>query len=373
MNRDPSNAAVLIGVISSSRSLDDDEGGMAVMGELEQAGLRVAARVEVGEEPHEIRRFIVAAQDRPDVQALVLVGGTGLSAMDHAFEVVRDFVDKEFPGFGESLRALMGSQFRSRVYWLRAAAGAVGILPIFCIPGHPAVCSAAASQLIAPELRAILEELQRERPPEEDIQKVVPLLVDEPENAFSEAEAEAEEDSESVAEVDEIPEGWQKRLSEMGGALNRGTHPRLPDWIEGLSAAREVLETSGERGSVTLPQGDYVALGFPDLRGARSRVLLLGQRSPRDEILALHRWPQQTGICAPRVGGVLPHRGRMGRTAEEVTGVDYPDDGRLFALASGLVYVLQESTVVSWDGKTIQSLGAEASALASLLLRWSQH
>ena len=58
MNRDPSNSAVLIGVISSSRSLDDDEGGMAVMGELEQAGLRVAARVEVGEEPHEIRRFI---------------------------------------------------------------------------------------------------------------------------------------------------------------------------------------------------------------------------------------------------------------------------------------------------------------------------
>ena len=162
MTRDPSNSALLIGVISSSRSLDHDEGGMAVMAGLEQAGIRVVDRVEVGEKPQEIRRFIVAAQDRQDVQGLVLVGGTGLSAMDHAYETVRDFVDKEFPGFGESLRTLIVSQFRSRSYWLRATAGAVGVLPVFCIPGHPAVCSAAASQLIAPELAGILEELQKD-------------------------------------------------------------------------------------------------------------------------------------------------------------------------------------------------------------------
>ena len=372
MSRDPSSSAVLIGVISSSRSLDQDEGGLAVKTSLEKAGIPVVERVEVGEEPQDIRRFIVAAQDRRDVQALVLVGGTGLASMDHSYETVKDFVDKDFPGFGDSLRSLIASQFRTKTYWVRAVAGAVGVLPVFCVPGDPAICNAAAGQLIAPELAAILQQLHRERPAEEEIQKKVPLETDAP-VALDEEEEPPEAASEEGAEEEALPEGWQKRLAELGGSLDLDAHPRLPDWLEGLSAAREVLETSQERGTVTLPQGEYVALGFPDLRGPRSRVLLLGQRSPRDEILALHRWPQQTGICAPRVGGAVPHRGRMGRTAEEVTGVDYPEDGRLFALAGGLVYVLQGATVVSWDGKASQSLGTEASALASLLLRWSQH
>lgn len=372
MSREASNSAVLIGVVSSSRSLDHDEGGAAVMAALEKAGIPVVGRVEVGEEPQEIRRFIVAAQDRRDAHAVILVGGTGLSSMDHVYETVRDFVDKDFPGFGESLRSLVASQFRSRSYWIRATAGALGILPVFCVPGNPAVCTAAAEQLVAPELAAILEDLQRERPPEEEIQKNVPLSTEEPDPVSQQVEDAETEAAEEIGEQSQ-PEGWKKRLAEIGGVLDLEANPSLPDWIEGLSAAREVLETSNERGTVKLPQGDYVALGFPDLRGQRSRVLLLGERSPRDEILALHRWPQRTGICAPRVGGVVPHRGRMGRTAEEVTGVDYPNDGRLFAVAGGLVYVLQGATVVSWDGKDTQSLGAEAAALASLLLRWSQH
>ena len=372
MSRDPSKPAVLIGVISSSRSLEQDEGGQALKAGLEKAGLAVVDRVEVGEEPQDIRRFLVSSQDRRDINAVVLVGGVGLARMDHAYETVRDFLDKDFPGFGESLRSLVANQYRSRTYWLRAVAGAVGVLPVYCLPGLPAVCTAAAGQLIAPELSAILKELQRERPDEESIQSSVPLST-EPEVGDVPALEEPAGEEAQAAEEPEPVEGWQKQLGEIGGAINLDAHPSLPDWLMGLSAAREVLETSNERGIATLPQGEYVAVGFPDLRSPRSRVLLLGQRSPRDEVLALHRWPQKTGVCAPRVGGVIPHRGRMGRTAEEVTGVDFPEDGRLFAVAGGLVYVLQGATVMSWDGKTKQSLGAEASALASLLLRWSQH
>ena len=191
-------------------------------------------------------------------------------------------------------------------------------------------------------------------------------------DAGTEASDEADGED-SVGDTEDAPEGWLKQLVALGGVLDADCHPELPDWLTGLAAATEVLETSNERGLVVLQQGEYVALGFPDLRGPRSRVLLLGQRSPRDEILALHRWPLPTGICAPRVGGVLAHRGRMGRTAEETTGVDYPGEGRLFAVGGGIVHVLEGANVLSWDGKASKSLGSEASALASLLLRWSQH
>ena len=378
MSTEVPNSAILIGVISSSRSLDKDEGGAALMACLEKAGFRVVDRVEVGEAPQEIRRFMVAAQDRRDVGALVLVGGTGLAAMDHVHETVRDFIDKGLPGFGEALRALLANQFRSRSFRFRASAGVLGVLPVFSLPGEPAVCKAAAEQLIAPELAAILKEIHREPPPEESISKTVPLEAQDPpaEDESESPDSDPQDGSESVdsdSDTESPPEGWQKQLLELGGQLDLESHPELPDWLAGLAAATEVLNTSGERGLVELKQGSYVAFGFPDLRGARSRVILLGQRSPRDEILALHRWPLPTGICAPRVGGVIAHRGRMGRTAEEVTGVDYPGDGRLFAVGAGKVFVLEGANVQAWDGKNSKSLGPEVSALASLLLRWSQH
>jgi hypothetical protein len=181
-----------------------------------------------------------------------------------------------------------------------------------------------------------------------------------------------EKDEETDADAS-IPEGWQRLLHELGGELNKDCYPELPEWLESLSAAKEVLNNSGQRGVVSLPQGEYVALGFPDFNSPRARVLLLGQRSPRDEILAVHRWPMPTGVCAPRVGGLIPHRGRMGRTAEEVTGVDYAGEGRLFAVESDTVYILDGAYVQAWDGKKTRGHGLEASALASLLLRWTQH
>ena len=111
-----------------------------------------------------------------------------------------------------------------------------------------------------------------------------------------------------------------RQLQEMGGVVARDELPDTPAWLTDLAAANEVLNHAGGRFKVSLPQGDYVAFGFPDLHSPRSRVLLLGLGSPRGEILALHRWPMKTGICSPRVGGIIPHRGRMGSTANEVTG-----------------------------------------------------
>jgi hypothetical protein len=163
-----------------------------------------------------------------------------------------------------------------------------------------------------------------------------------------------------------------RQLQEMGGVVARDELPDTPAWLTDLAAANEVLNHAGGRFKVSLPQGDYVAFGFPDLHSPRSRVLLLGLGSPRGEILALHRWPMKTGICSPRVGGIIPHRGRMGSTANEVTGRDYPGEGRLFAVDSGTVFILDGPTVQAWNGKNRKDLGREASALASLLLRWSQ-
>jgi len=363
-NQKEQSVQVLIGVVSSTRGVDEDGGGVELSAGLEKHGHRVVDRVAVDESKKAIRRFVLDAQDRRDVNAVVVVGGTGLSRIDHSYEAVGTFLDKEIPGFGECLRAIILPQLRSKAMHLRAVAGVVGTLPVFVLPGDPSVCRIAGDQLLGPELGGVLADVQRSAPSDEDIVEKI-------------EESEAAPDSENLGVVEEeevsVPAGWERCLQDLGGDLTRDTFPDLPDWLVDLSAAQEVLNTSGERGLVRLKEGYYVALGFPDLRSPRSRVLLLGQRSPRDEILALHRWPMMTGICAPRVGGVLPHRGRMGKTAEEVTGVDYPAEGRLFAMDSESVYILDGAYVQAWDGKKTQGHGLEASALASLLLRWTQH
>jgi molybdenum cofactor biosynthesis protein B len=364
----PQTATLSIGVISSSRSLQDDPGGEALTQALEKAGHKVLPRIQVDGSMRAIRRFILDAQDHRSVNVVVLVGGTGLAKFDNSYEAATGFFDKEIPGFAEALRGILMPQLRSKTLGLRAAGGVMGSLLIFVLPGDPAVVQVAGTQLIGPELNDLLAQIHRESPADEDIVEDVEAAP-EPENDSDEAAAEAEEEA---FEEEALPEGWMRQLQEMGGVVARDELPDTPAWLTDLAAANEVLNHAGGRFKVSLPQGDYVAFGFPDLHSPRSRVLLLGLGSPRGEILALHRWPMKTGICLPRVGGIIPHRGRMGSTANEVTGRDYPGEGRLFAVDSGTVFILDGPTVQAWNGKNRKDLGREASALASLLLRWSQ-
>ena len=101
-------------------------------------------------------------------------------------------------------------------------------------------------------------------------------------------------------------------------------------------------------------------------------MILASTLSTRGEIIALHRMPVLTGIAAHRIGGMLPYSGHMSRTAIKLTGKDYPGEGRLFAVESDNIHIVEKGKVVSWDGRTITPLGMEGSALGSLLLRWSQ-
>lgn len=358
-------ATVLVGVISSTRGLDADQGGAPLTAGLEKAGHKVLPLVAVDGSNRSVRCFVLDAQDQHNVDAVVLVGGAGLASFDHSYEAVTGFLDKELPGFGEALRGALTPQLGARTVGIRAAGGVIGSLLVFVLPGEKAVCQIAGTQLIGPVLGELLSQLNREPPVNEDV--LDDVSEEEPVDEEEPDDLDPEEDIEEPP-----PEGWMRRLHEMSGVLDAAQFPDTPAWLEDLAAAKDVLSNAGKRGHVTLPQGEYVALGFPDLSSPQSRVLLLGLGSPRGEILALHRWPMRTGICSPRVGGVIPHRGRMGSTAEEITGRDYPGEGRLFGMDSKTAYVLDGVSVQGWDGKNKRDLGREASALASLLLRWTQ-
>lgn len=181
-----------------------------------------------------------------------------------------------------------------------------------------------------------------------------------------------------LSQVDEIvraPQAslapWRKALAELGGQLEIGGREPLPPAIGKSAPVLEVLNSAGEQGVVVLDGERYGAYGWPDLRRGSAKVLLIGAGEPLAEVIALHRLPARHGICR-RGGGLLPSTGRMGRTAVEVTGEDYPDNGRLFAVDHDAIFVMDGQSVHRWDGRRQTAQGSPSACMASLMLTWSQ-
>lgn len=102
----------------------------------------LAARGIVAEQPPTIvpddRTQIAAAIRLASTRAdLVLTsGGTGLAARDVTPEATRDVLDRELPGFGESMRA--ASRLKTPFADLsRATAGSIGAALVVNLPGSP--------------------------------------------------------------------------------------------------------------------------------------------------------------------------------------------------------------------------------------------
>jgi hypothetical protein len=164
---------------------------------------------------------------------------------------------------------------------------------------------------------------------------------------------------------------WRRALAELGGSLDIGAREPLPPAIGKSAPVLEVLNSAGEQGVVEIDGERYGAYGWPDLRRNGAKVLLIGAGEPLAEVIALHRLPVRHGICR-RGGGLLPSTGRMGRTSVEVTGQDYPANGRLFAVDHDAIFVMDGQAVHRWDGQRQTAQGSPSACMASLMLAWSQ-
>ena len=346
--------AFAVATISSELTAETDGSGPAVAAALKRGNHNVVEAVIIPEDRLAISRFIVECSDNPKVEAVVLTGGTGLSRQDVTYEAVSRLLDKGMPGFGEIFRALSYKNIGAKAMKSRAIAGTMGSLVIFAIPGSPKAADLAVDSLIAPQVSDIVWELSKQP-------KTTPTVEPKVE------EPESEESGEEAPKA-----GWQRSLATLDGTIEYGSNPTLPDWLQGVAPAREVLESAGQRATIRLPFGEYQAFGFPDLSRPSARVILASTLSTRGEIIALHRMPVPTGISAHRIGGMLPYCGHLSRAALELTGKDYPGAGRLFAVESGTIHIVDRGKVVTWDGHSVTSVGMEGSALGSLLLRWSQ-
>ncbi len=144
--------AVAFGVltVSSSRTLETDASGDALVDALESAGHTVAVRDLVADHESALRERVEGLRANDDVEAIVTTGGTGVTPDDVTVEALEPLFDRDIPGFGEQFRARSVEEVGPHGMLTRATAGIVADVPVFCLPGSEQAASFGMTELVEP-------------------------------------------------------------------------------------------------------------------------------------------------------------------------------------------------------------------------------
>ena len=157
----PRSLSLAVITVSDTRTPETDECGKLIGDLCRAAGHSVADWRVVPDEPDLVRAELAAALGRADVQAVLMNGGTGISARDRTFEAIAGALDRRIDGFGELFRALSFQEIGAAAMLSRAVAGLCSGKPVFSMPGSPAAARLAMEKLILPELGHVVAEAGR--------------------------------------------------------------------------------------------------------------------------------------------------------------------------------------------------------------------
>jgi molybdenum cofactor biosynthesis protein B len=146
--------------VSSSRTLETDESGDAIVETIESGGYNVGRRELVGDKQDAITATVEAMIEMERIDAVVVTGGTGLSPTDVTVEAVKPLFDQSIPGFGELFRYLSYEDIGPRALLSRAFAGSRDGVPVFCLPGSKQAATFGTEQLVVPTIAHILGHTQ---------------------------------------------------------------------------------------------------------------------------------------------------------------------------------------------------------------------
>ena len=147
--------------VSDTRTVETDASGSKVVELATGAGHRVVARDLVADEPASMIVLIQSYLALPELDAVLVTGGTGVSGRDQTYETVSTLLTKSLPGYGELFRMLSYAEIGPACMLSRAVGGLIGRVAIFVMPGSQAAVELAMSKVILPELPHLLREARK--------------------------------------------------------------------------------------------------------------------------------------------------------------------------------------------------------------------
>jgi len=153
------NLAVL--TVSDTRTVETDTSGALIVALAEAAGHRIADRTILPDEPAPMREFLRACGENDEIHAVLVTGGTGISARDQTYETVSALLTKPLPGYGELFRMLSYEQIGPACMLSRAVGGLMGRTAVLVMPGSRAAVELAMTKIILPELPHLVREARK--------------------------------------------------------------------------------------------------------------------------------------------------------------------------------------------------------------------
>lgn len=140
--------------VSDSRTLETDSSGQTLIDALQQAGHQLAERALVSDDIWQIRARLCSWIADPQVQVVLITGGTGFTARDNTPQAVAPLLDKQVDGFGELFRQISVADIGTSTLQSRALAGLANGTLVCCLPGSTNACRTAWDGILAEQLDA---------------------------------------------------------------------------------------------------------------------------------------------------------------------------------------------------------------------------
>lgn len=140
--------------VSDTRTLETDRSGGLLVERLLAAGHALADRDLLRDDAGAIREKVQEWLASPDVDVILVTGGTGFTGRDVTVDVVKPLFDKEMVGFGELFRWLSFAEIGTSTIQSRATGGLANGTLVFLLPGSTGACRLAWDQILVHQLDA---------------------------------------------------------------------------------------------------------------------------------------------------------------------------------------------------------------------------
>ena len=148
----PLNIAVL--TVSDTRTDQTDTSGKYLVEALQAEGHRFEDKLIVKDDIYQIRAMVSAWIAAPEVQVILVTGGTGFTSRDSTPEAVKPLLDKTIEGYGELFRYLSYSDIGTSTVQSRSFAGLANNTLVVCMPGSTGACTLAWEGILKEQLDA---------------------------------------------------------------------------------------------------------------------------------------------------------------------------------------------------------------------------
>ncbi|WP_449430270.1 molybdenum cofactor biosynthesis protein B [Pseudomonas putida] len=138
--------------ISDTRTQANDGSGQTLVDGLQEAGHILQERALVPDDIWRIRARLCTWIADPQVQVVLLTGGTGFTARDNTPQAVAPLLDKRVEGFGELFRQISHAEIGTSTLQSRALAGLSNGTLVCCLPGSPGACRTGWEAILREQL-----------------------------------------------------------------------------------------------------------------------------------------------------------------------------------------------------------------------------